>query len=64
MLIKDKQQETLEEFAESHPMHYLNKLEIDLMLSILQMKLVDCREWISQRELGVETWSIYCVVKV
>jgi SAM-dependent methyltransferase len=64
MLIKDKQQETLEEFKESHPMRYLFKPEIELMLSIAQMKLIDCREWIGQREPGLETWSVYCVVKV
>jgi SAM-dependent methyltransferase len=63
MLIKDKQQETLEEFTESHPMRYLFKPEIELMLSISQMKLMDCREWISQREPGLETWSVYCVAK-
>jgi SAM-dependent methyltransferase len=64
MFIKDKHQETLEEFAESHPMRYLFKPEIELMLSLSQMQLVDCREWISQREPGVETWSVYCVAKV
>jgi SAM-dependent methyltransferase len=64
MFIKDKQQETLEEFTESHPMRYLFKPEIELMLSISQMKLVDCREWSSQREPGFETWSVYCVAKV
>jgi SAM-dependent methyltransferase len=64
MLIKDKQQETLEEFTESHPMRYLFKPEIELMLSISQMELVDCREWITQREPGLETWSVYCVAKV
>jgi SAM-dependent methyltransferase len=64
MFIKDKEQQTLEEFAESHPMRYLFKPEIELMLSISQMKLVDCREWSSQREPGFETWSVYCVAKV
>lgn len=64
MLIKDKQEETLEEFTESHPMRYLFKPEIELMLSISQMELVDCREWITQRESGLETWSVYCVAKV
>jgi SAM-dependent methyltransferase len=64
MLIKDRQQETLEEFTESHPMRYLFKPEIELLLSISQMKLIDCREWISQQEPGLDTWSVYCVAKV
>jgi SAM-dependent methyltransferase len=64
VLIKDKQQETLEEFSESHPMRYLFKPEIELMLSISKMQLVECREWISRREPGFETWSVYCVAKV
>jgi SAM-dependent methyltransferase len=63
MFIKDKQQKTLEEFTESHPMRYFFKPEIELMLSISQMQLLDCREWISQREPGFETWSVYCVAK-
>jgi hypothetical protein len=44
MFIKDKQQETLEEITESRPMHYFFKPEIELILSLSQIKLVDCHE--------------------
>jgi hypothetical protein len=63
MLIKDKQPETFEEFAESHSIHCNFKPEIELMLSITKIQLIECCKWIIQQEPGIETESVYCVAK-
>jgi hypothetical protein len=44
-------------------MRYLFKPEIDLLLAQNQYKLTVCREWMSDRNPGFDTWGIYFMVK-
>lgn len=61
VLIRDKNSSTIEEIRESHQMRYLFKSEVELILNQFEMKIINYREWISNKEPGFDTWSVYFV---
>jgi SAM-dependent methyltransferase len=63
VFIKDKNTGAVEEVQETHRMRYLFKPEIDLLLGQNQCKPIECREWMSDRNPGFDTWGIYFMVK-
>ncbi|ARV61251.1 SAM-dependent methyltransferase [Nostocales cyanobacterium HT-58-2] len=63
VFIKDKNTGAVEELQETHRMRYLFKPEIDLLLAQIQCKSIECREWMSDRNPGFDTWSVYFTVK-
>ncbi|BAZ17422.1 hypothetical protein NIES4071_93000 [Calothrix sp. NIES-4071] len=62
VLIKDKNSGVVEELREVHRMRYLFKPEIELILKQFQMQLIEYREWMTDREPGIDTWGVYFVV--
>ncbi len=64
ILVQDFNSDTLEEIHEVHRMRYLFKTEIELMLQQFQMKLLVCREWLTDKEPGFDTWGVYFLVQV
>lgn len=64
VFIKDKNSGTVAELNETHQMRYLFMPEIEQLLEDSQMELVDCREWMSDREAGFDTWGTYFIGKV
>jgi len=63
IFIRDKSNRAVEELQETHRMRYLFQPEIELLLKQLQIELLDCREWLSDRELGLDTWGAYFVAR-
>ncbi len=61
VLIKDKNSSIVEEIRESHQMRYLFKPEIELILNQFQMEVIDYRGWMTNKEPGFDTWSVYFV---
>jgi SAM-dependent methyltransferase len=63
VFIKDKTSGTVDELRETHTMRYLFKSEIELLLSELQMQLIESQEWLTNQQPGFNTWGVYFVVK-
>ncbi|WP_310486448.1 class I SAM-dependent methyltransferase [Chamaesiphon sp. VAR_69_metabat_338] len=61
--VKDKTSSAIDELSETHTMRYLFKPELELLLSQLQMQIVDCREWLTDRQAGLDTWGVYFLVR-
>jgi SAM-dependent methyltransferase len=61
VFIKDKNTGAVEELQETHQMRYLFKPEIDLLLKESDFKLIESREWMSNREPSFDTWGVYFV---
>jgi SAM-dependent methyltransferase len=61
VFIKEKNTGSVEELHETHRMRYLFKPEVDLLFADSQLKLIECREWMTKREPGLDTWGVYCV---
>jgi hypothetical protein len=45
-------------------MRYLFKTEIELMLQQFKLRLLVCREWLTNKEPGFNTWGVYFLVQV
>jgi SAM-dependent methyltransferase len=61
VFIQEKKSGILEELKESHRMRYLFKPEIDFLLQKVGMKVITCREWMSDCDAGFETWGTYFI---
>jgi hypothetical protein len=61
VFIKEKNTGAVEELQETHKMRYLFKPEVNLLFADSQLKLIECREWMTKREPGFDTWGVYCV---
>ncbi|MEP0885497.1 class I SAM-dependent methyltransferase [Trichocoleus sp. ST-U3] len=60
VFIKEKNTGAVEELQETHQMRYLFKPEVNLLFADSQLKLIECREWMTKREPGFDTWGVYC----
>jgi SAM-dependent methyltransferase len=63
IFIRDKQNNTVDEIAETHQMRYLFQPEVELLLNNLRMQIVDCREWMSDHEPDFGTWGVYWIIR-
>lgn len=61
VFIKDKQSGSVEELQETHRMRYLFKPEIEWFFRNSRFRLLKCREWMTDREPGCDTWGVYFV---
>lgn len=61
VFIKDKNSDAVDEIRENHRMRYWFRPEIENFLINSHLKLITCREWMTNRELGFETWGVYFV---
>jgi SAM-dependent methyltransferase len=57
VIIRDKSTGAVKELRETHPMRYLFKPEIELMLEHAGFKLEDCFEYMTENEPGYDTWN-------
>jgi SAM-dependent methyltransferase len=64
VFIRDKISNVVEEIQEIHRMRYLFKPELELFLAQSGLKVIDCREWMSDRAIGSETWGVYFIVNI
>lgn len=63
IFIKDKQLGTITELQETHRMRYLFIPEIKAMLKQHRLKIIEAREWMTNFEPGVDSWSVYFVCR-
>jgi len=63
LVIYDKKGRHIRELNETHRMRYLFKPEIELLLKTVKLELLHYKEWMSEKEPGFDTWSIYWIVK-
>jgi len=59
--VQDKACGAYETFQESHRMRYLFKPEIDRLFIEHGLISLECKEWMTGREPGTETWGVYAV---
>jgi SAM-dependent methyltransferase len=62
VFIKDKNSGAIEELTETHRMRYLFRTELELLLSQLQMYIIEDGEWLTQHQPGLNTWGVYFIV--
>jgi len=61
--IRNAADERIETIRETHRMRYLFMPEIRFLAKQVGMELVDAREWMTGREAGLDTWSVYFVLR-
>lgn len=64
IFIKDLISSKIDEVREVHTMRYLFKPELELVLERLQMQIVESREWLTDRQPGLNTWGVYFIVRI
>ena len=62
VFIKDKNSGAIDELTETHRMRYLFRTELELLLSQLQMQIIEDGEWLTNAPPGLNTWGVYFVV--
>jgi SAM-dependent methyltransferase len=60
--IEDKRQNIFKQFQENHRMRYLFKSEISFLAQKFGLRIIDCKEWMSDRDPGLDTWGVYFVI--
>lgn len=63
VFIKEKDNGIVQELSEIHQMRYLFKPEIELMLRQYNLKLIECREWLTKNTPDINTWGVYFIVQ-
>lgn len=63
VFIKDKSNEGVEGIKETHRMRYLFKPEIDLLCAENDLEIIEMKEWMTDREPGMKSWSACFVAK-
>jgi SAM-dependent methyltransferase len=62
IFIKDKHSHAIDELSETHTMRYLFKPELELLFSKLHFQLIEYREWLTDRQPGLNTWGVYFTI--
>jgi hypothetical protein len=55
---------TIEELRETHKMRYFFRPEIDFLSLHSGLEVLACREWMSNRRPGFDTWKAYFVIRI
>ena len=55
--------EPVETFRETHKMRYLFIPEIRFFAGQAGLEILEAREWMTQRDPGLDTWSVYFVLR-
>ncbi|MGB5962197.1 MAG: class I SAM-dependent methyltransferase [Coleofasciculaceae cyanobacterium] len=63
VLIENKNTSTIEELKETHRMRYLFQPEIEKLLTDENLQLICSGEWMTNREIGFDTWGVYFVIR-
>jgi SAM-dependent methyltransferase len=63
IFITDRRRGGVQTFQETHRMRYLFRPEIDLLLTAAGLSHLEYGEWLTGREPGLDTWSVYSVGK-
>jgi SAM-dependent methyltransferase len=63
IFITDKQTTSVNELRETHRMRYWFNPEIESLVQQFGLKILKCREWMSDREAGFDTWGTYFIAQ-
>lgn len=63
VFIENKNTNVVEELQETHRMRYLFQPEIKKLLIDENLELISSGEWMTNRELGFDTWGVYFVIR-
>jgi SAM-dependent methyltransferase len=63
LTVTDKQTQKVDELRETHRMRYLFMPEIKIVLAETGFEICEVGEWLTANEPGLDTWSVYCIVK-
>lgn len=63
VFIQEESKNIFHEIQETHTMRYLFKPEIELLTTDAQFQLIECCEWLTRNEPGLNTWGVYCVIR-
>lgn len=61
VFVKNKGSGAVEELRETHTMRYFFKPEIEMLCKEFGFILEGCHEWMTKREPGFDTWSVYFI---
>ena len=61
IFVQDKASRQIEMLTETHRMRYFFKPEIRQLLEDAGLELICFREWLSDRDPGLETWGVYFI---
>ena len=61
--VKDKKMKAIKEFKEKHRMRYLFMPEVKQLFEDQGMQIIAAREWMTDREPGIDTFGVYFVGK-
>jgi SAM-dependent methyltransferase len=62
IFVENKSKGTTNILEETHKMRYFFKPEIEFLLQQLDLKIISSREWMSDKDPGLDTWGVYFVV--
>lgn len=63
ILIFDKKTTKMEELLETHPMRYLFRPELEILLAERGYALLKTEEWLTGKATGVDSWGVTCVAQ-
>jgi len=63
ILIKDIDAAIIDEINETHQMRYLFSPEVEMMADEAGFEIQECREWMTRKPPGFNTWSVYYILK-
>jgi SAM-dependent methyltransferase len=61
--VKNQIDDRVEIIRETHHMRYLFMPEIELLAKQADLEILEAREWMTGREPGLDTWSVYFVLR-
>jgi SAM-dependent methyltransferase len=62
IFVENKSKGTTNILEETHKMRYFFKPEIEFLLQQFDLKIISSREWMSDKDPGLDTWGVYFVV--
>ncbi|MDD2714824.1 MAG: class I SAM-dependent methyltransferase [Candidatus Wallbacteria bacterium] len=62
--ITDKKTKKTTILKESHPMRYLFKTEIEMIMEQTGLELQECEEWLTGKPPGCDTWGVCFIAKL
>lgn len=62
IFIKNKTSGSTDEIRETHKMRYLFNSDLDFLNEKSKMKTIDSREWMTDKEIGFDTFNVYRIV--
>lgn len=63
VFVSSKSDGSIEEFREAHRMRYLYQPEVESFMAASGLSGIECREWMTGRVPGPDSWNVYFAAK-